>query len=122
MTTFIGGDQTLTGDERVKLDLASYRGDTNKPIIFSGVGIATALNPIVDVAIALTKDRIERTRLATANGSITINSFGSFTLNQYVMDLPCYVYKYDVQIILNDGTKLTPIYGSWKIIEDQTKP
>lgn len=122
MTTFIGGDQTLTGDERVKLDLASYRGDTNKPIIFSGVGIATALNPIVDVAIALTKDGIERSNLNVTNGDIVIDSFGSFTLKQYVLNLPGYTYKYDIQITLQDGTKLTPIYGSWKITEDQTKP
>lgn len=122
MTIFVGGDQTLTGDERVKIDLITYRGDTNKPIVFSNISQATELNPIVDVAIALTKNGVEVGRIDVTGGDITINAFDQFTVTRYAWDLAGYQYKYDIQIILDDGTKFTPIYGFWTITEDQTKP
>lgn len=122
MTIFIGGDQTLVGQERVRLDAESYRGDTNLAIVFDNVDLGEVGNPIVDVAIALTRDGIERTRLDVTGGDIIIDSFNGFTINEHTFDLPEYLYRYDIQITLQDGFVQTPIYGYWKIKEDQTKP
>lgn len=122
MTIFIGGDQVLVGQERVRLDAESYRGDTNLAIVFDNVDLGEVLNPIVDVAIALTRDGIERARLDVAGGDITIDTFNSFTINEHTFDIPEYLYKYDIQITLESGFVQSPIYGFWKIKEDQTKP
>lgn len=122
MTILIGGEQTIVGRERVRIDAESYRGDTNLAIIFDNVALGEELNPIVDVAIALTRDGIERTRLDVAGGDIAIDGVNSFTINEHTFDLPEYLYKYDIQITLQSGFVQSPIYGFWKIKEDQTKP
>ena len=120
MTIILGGDRTIVGEERVVVNLETYRGDTNKPMVFS-FDLGTLNSPIVTVAIALMQRETEAKRFISGR-DITITSDLQFTLNSYVIEIDPGEYKYDVQITLTDGTILTPIYGTWKIRQDQTRP
>lgn len=109
----------------------TYRGDT-----WSGFPSITMTQSgaILSVTGAAIRMQVRANRLATPvldlstspapSGStvgITIDASGNFfTVGTLVTDWTPGIYSYDIQIVLASGVILTPVGGTWTMLDDIT--
>lgn len=109
------------------LNIQALRGDTFKEYPFQ-----ILINSVpLDLTDAVIKIDIKKepcylpvlTLTSVASNGITITDAvnGRFVINQQIINIPAFSYKYDVQITLADGTVNTFVGGLFQVINTITE-
>jgi hypothetical protein len=113
---------------RVRYDIPkAVKNDTFNGLTFVVTINSVALDltdAVVNMDLRLTVDgAIVKSFSTVASNGLTILSpatDGKFSIDRQVITVDANTYKYDVELILADGTVKTYIYGNWTIIADVT--